>query len=187
MKFVNNVIPLFKINFSKNIPDVTPTICHDSVEKNDGQLLLPFEVNIKLFMVSEREIMSADDFYHFIIGSNTIILFDMRPAPRLDFIASTRKKAFQMLEGAGIAYMDMLGRTGYSPSNDRRAEYIELLKEIVSVSTKRCKHDETCVMVFDDDLFLDDCRNSLRHCFDIVNADSNLIAAVAIQNAQLRM
>lgn len=187
MKFVNNVVPLFKTKLEEGCRTSAPTIVHDLEEQNNGQLLLPFEAPVKLFMLSEREITSMDNFYHFLLGSSAIALFDMRPAPRLDFIASTRKKAFRVLEEVGINYMDMLGRTGYSPSDGRHAEYVELLKEIVLHGTKSCKLGETCVMVFDNDLFFQDCQNSLSHCFDIVNADSNLIAVVALQHAQLRM
>lgn len=187
MKFFNNVVPLFKTKSQEDSRSIAPMIVHDLAEKNNGQLSLPFEVPVKLFILSELKITSTDNFYHFLIGSGAIILFDMRPAPRLDFIASTRKKSFQVLEEAGITYMDMLGRTGYSSSDGRHGEYVELLKEIVTLGTMSCKRGEACVMVFDNDLFLQDCQNSLRHCFDIVNADSNLIAAVALQHAQLRM
>lgn len=76
-----------------------------------GEVFSPDEA-ISLWMVSESIILRNDGFLPFLQASNIRCLFDVRIAPRLDFIAPNRALAFKKLSELNISYIDVIGAMG---------------------------------------------------------------------------
>ncbi|QHI99624.1 hypothetical protein GT347_17565 [Xylophilus rhododendri] len=186
MKFSNNVVPLFPASRTDVLSEPVEVLYPD-IQDDAGQLSLLFEAPCILYVVNEKCFRTIENFYHFSVGVNVGALLDMRLTPRLDFVAPSRQRAFQLLKEINVSYVDMLGRSGFAPAKANAVEYVELLKEVILVSETICSKDASRLMVFDDKNFMDSCHNSLRHCFEIIEAAEDVIASLAHAHAQLRM
>lgn len=65
--------------------------------------------SIPVWMVSESVVLRDDRFISFLEESRTRCLFDVRIAPRMDFIAPSRVRAFKRLADLGVDYVDVFG------------------------------------------------------------------------------
>jgi hypothetical protein len=65
--------------------------------------------SVPVWMISENTILRNERFLSFLEESRTQSLLDVRIAPRMDFIASNRVRAFKLLSDLGIDYVDVSG------------------------------------------------------------------------------
>jgi hypothetical protein len=64
---------------------------------------------LPIYFVRESDVLHTTDFSEFLFGRNATLLFDVRVAPRLDFIASSRSLAFRKFASIGLEYFDLNG------------------------------------------------------------------------------
>lgn len=65
--------------------------------------------NFSLFFATENNVLKNQEFEGFLRSYQPMYLFDVREAPRLDFLAPSRSLAFRKFADWGINYVDILG------------------------------------------------------------------------------
>ena len=111
----------------------------------------------------------------------------MRFSPRLDFVASTRQKAFSQLKELGVAYYDVFGRSGVSTPSSALSNRLEILKEIIVVTEKTLMLGEPCIMFFDNNSIAEEYQKTMGQCFDVRQVDGKYIQAVAAEFIRRKM
>ncbi len=108
-------------------------------------------------LINESDVSKNGEFVRFINMYRPKLILDLRISPRLDFVAGSRQKTFQMFDRYSIQYVDVFGRLGvYS-----REEFFSL---------KNTDSDFLPSSVIDDEggfgpiVFLFDDKNILNRC-----------------------
>lgn len=181
---MTNVVPLFSrknANLIKN-----PNKILDFVSE-DAQLSLQFNQPHVLYVISGEISADNNDFYYFASQNMVKTIFDMRFSPNLDFVADSRKKAFNFFDDIGLRYFDVLGRLGVESLSVALDDRHEILKEVVSSAEKYSKNNESFLMIFDNKLLTLEYSRSLRQCFDVQAVDENYMKNISSENIKLQM
>lgn len=86
-----------------------------------------------LYFASENNVLKNQEFEGFLKSCRPSYLFDVREAPRLDFLASSRALAFRKFADWGINYVDILGLASDAGGNERSMPecWVDLIREKV--------------------------------------------------------
>ncbi|MFZ6710136.1 hypothetical protein [Undibacterium sp. TC9W] len=87
------------------------------VNGQSEQLTFSFSETSEMTFVREIDILRTNEFSFIIENIKPRWLFDVRITPRLDFVASSRAKAFKLFEQCQIDYVDIMGAIGVETYN----------------------------------------------------------------------
>lgn len=121
------------------------------------QLCLPFEDRHIVILLNSTELAATDSFAAFAQQIKPRWLLDVRVAPRMDFIASSRPAALNNLASLGVTYIDILGRTHQASGP------LQLVAEILHTTQGS---EGPYVILFDDELKLRETKrlvSGLKH------------------------
>ena len=96
-----------------NVDDILilkPNIVSDSVRET--QLSFSFSDVFRFIFIREADILKGADFLELLVTVRPCYLFDVRLAPRLDFVASNRLMAFKAFRENCVDYVDIIGTLG---------------------------------------------------------------------------
>jgi hypothetical protein len=181
---MSNVIHLFQRKISRSLKDSSKTL---DLLAEDAQLSLQFNAPSTLYIISGEIGGDSDNFYYFASQELVKTIFDMRFSPRLDFIASTRKKAFDFFEKIGLKYFDVLGRHGVENISIALDDRHEILKDVITSAEKDYRHDETFLMIFDNNLLATEYSRTIRQYFNVKLIDKDYIERYSSENIKLQM
>jgi len=124
-----------------------------SFNESDGRLTL--------WMVSESAVLRNESFLLFLASEKIKYLFDLRIAPRLDFIAPTRVLAFKRLAELNVSYVDVTGAldVGFELQFGLMPE--EWAKSVGKRICNMVDSETSCAFIFDNDDVLRRSRNVL--------------------------
>jgi hypothetical protein len=83
-----------------------------SSKVNNCQLSFAFSEEFRFIFIREADILRDASFMDLLAAVRPCYLFDIRLAPRLDFVASNRSLAFRAFGHYGINYVDIIGTLG---------------------------------------------------------------------------
>lgn len=133
-------------------------------EKNEGE--------VSLLLLSEADVLQSDYFVPYLRETNACCLFDVRVAPRLDFIAPSRLQAFRKFAELGVDYVDVIGRIAPIDGNDVMPEaWVDLVCDKIQLTEKAAT---TIVFIFDNSDMLCRARNVLSSTIDRFCAPTRL-------------
>jgi len=87
-----------------------------------------------LYFASENNVLKNQEYEGFLKSCRPSYLFDVREAPRLDFLASSRALAFRKFADWGINYVDILGLASDAEGNECSMPefWVDLIREKVN-------------------------------------------------------
>ena len=100
-----------------------------------------FEKTI-LYFVREVDVLRNSDFVSLLVENNTCCFFDVRVAPRLDFMASNRVAAFRKFDELMIDYVDIVGDLGIAndwTTNFNAKAWLDIVMQKISSIDTRAK------------------------------------------------
>lgn len=183
MSKVSNVISLFR---GKDVA-VKYKSEEESLLSEAWQISLPFNAPPMMFVIHSEVLALNVDFKGFIEAIEPTAIFDMRKAPRLDFIASNRFNSFALLDSMHVKYFDVLGRTGFSSSRASEVEFSSFIRDICSRAESIGIYNHPMIMLFDDSDFYHRCERALVENFDLENVSESSLAEFSHGDSKLRM
>ena len=151
------------------------------------QISLPFNAPPMVFVIHSEVLALNVDFKGFIEAVEPAAIFDMRKAPRLDFISSNRINSFALLDSMFVKYCDVLGRTEFSSSRASEAEFSAFIGDVCSRVKSIGAENQIMIMLFDDSDFYSRCERVLVKNFDLEKISEISLAAFAHGDSKLRM
>lgn len=141
-----------KTNHLRLVKSHVATIeCHIT---NEDQKCADFFLDdnvLSLFLISEEDALQSDRFLPYLRDVGAKYLFDVRTAPRLDFISPSRLVAFQKMCDIGVDYVDLIGALEAKGEDSINAASPELWAGIVRVKIQALAEDVSSVaFIFDD-------------------------------------
>ncbi|WP_394681287.1 hypothetical protein [uncultured Comamonas sp.] len=183
MSKISNVISLFR---GKNVAAKYEGE-EESSSSEAWQISLPFNAPPMVFVIHSEVLALNVDFKAFIEAIEPVAIFDMRKAPRLDFISSNRVNSFALLDSMHVKYFDVLGRTGFSSSRASEFELSVFIGDICSRAESIGGDNHPMIMLFDDSDFYHRCERALVKNFDLENVSKNSLAEFSHGDSKLRM
>lgn len=156
-------------------------------ELSTGQLSLPFAATHTLLLVMASDFPAPNVFSSFAEGMRITIILDLRPAPRLDFIAPSRQQAFRFFETRGVSYRDIVSRVRALDIPDAEDFYHELWKSLVASLESFEITSSPALVIFDRPDFLSRATDALRSIFDVERIKAQQIAEIAAEQELQRM
>lgn len=120
-----------------------------SGEPRGTQLRLQFDDEESVVLMHETEIPSSEGFLGFLHHYQPKWLFDVRVAPRMNFVAPTRALALKSLTELNVHYVDVLGRASNT------AEWFMFVEQMLRGSRTV---EGPFAFIFDDKSTLQDAR-----------------------------
>lgn len=151
------------------------------------QISLPFNAPPMVFVIHSEVLALNVDFKSFIEAIEPAAIFDMRKAPRLDFISSNRVNSFALLDSMRVKYFDVLGRTGFSSSRASEVELSAFIGDVCGRAESIGFNNHPMIMLFDDSDFYHRCESALVENFDLENVSENSLAEFSHGDSKLRM
>ncbi len=183
MSKISNVISIFR---GKHVAEK-----YESEEKcslsEAWQISLPFNAPPMIFVIHSEVLALNVDFKAFIESIEPAAIFDMRKAPRLDFISSNRINSFALLDSMHVKYFDVLGRTGFSSSKATEVEFSAFVGDVCSRAENIGGDNHPMIMLFDDSDFYYRCERALVKNFDLENVSESSLAEFFQGDSRLRM
>jgi hypothetical protein len=180
---VSNVISIFR---GKDVASKYKNEKESSSSKA-WQMSLPFNASPMVFVIHSEVLALNVDFKSFIEAIEPAAIFDMRKAPRLDFISPNRVNSFALLDSMHVKYFDVLGRTGFSSSRASEVELSSFIEDICSRAESIGAHHHPMMMLFDDSDFYHRCERILIENFDLENVSENSLAEFSHGDSKLRI
>lgn len=157
-----------------------------SLPPKGTQLALPFLTPHNLVLVLADHFGRRHLFKAFAEQTQPHLIVDVRVAPRLDFIASSRALALRSLELEDIGYLDVRGK--FEQNATKGASSFEVLTaELRKLLTTLEISHRPILMFFDDMELLRRINLDLNQSHDVVVAEQRYIENVAADADQLRM
>jgi len=150
------------------------------------QLVFHFEGLSVIYFVFVSDFLRSDDFLNFCNATIPDVIFDMRVAPRLDFVRSTRGLAFELFDNLGIEYRDVLGRVGLTSYDVPTSEFEKI---VANVDLLREVHDTERPMLalFDDANFSRRCSTALSGLYEVLMLNTDAVHRSVTEGSRLRM
>lgn len=128
-----------------------PNHTKTSHDNSGAKQLSLFEVGEpNLIFSMEQSILRANEFNALVGKYNPKVFFDLRIAPRLDFVAPSRVVAFKIFSELKLSYVDVFGALGVNSYNAMQASP-EMWSELVGESLLSLRsRNMTSMFVFDD-------------------------------------
>lgn len=183
MSKVSNVISLFR---GKDVVEKCKNKEESSLSEA-WQISLPFNAPPMVFVIHSEVLALNVDFKGFIEAIEPAAIFDMRKAPRLDFISSNRINSFALLDSMHVKYFDVLGRTGFSSSRASEIELSAFIGDVCSRAESIGFDNHPVIMLFDDSDFYRRCERALIENFDLESISENSLAEFSHRDSKLRM
>lgn len=153
----------------------------------DAQIPLPFSAPHDLVVVLASSFRGTDMFCRFATSIAAFAIYDLRIAPRLDFIRPTRSQAFAFFESARIDYKDMFGRSGLTSYSDQDATYYPLWQSVAAEIDSSKISLGPAIVLFDDTSFLVRTSDALSSVYGVQRFDEVMIAQRTGESELLRM
>ena len=150
------------------------------------QLVFHFESSSVRYFVFVSDFSTPEDFLNFCNATSPDVIFDMRAAPRLDFVKPTRNLAFELFNDLGIEYRDVLGRVGLMSYDVPISDFEKIL---INLDSLREAHDKERPMLalFDNVNFSSRCSAALSGIYEVLTLNADAVRRSVIEGSRLRM
>lgn len=179
----DNVVSLFQHRQRSRETNLLPA----SPFQVDAQIPLPFSAPRDVIFVLASSFRGTDTFCRFVTAVGAFAIFDLRIAPRLDFIQPTRAQAFSFFERSRIDYKDMFGRFGLSSYLEQDPAYDPLWQSVASEIDSATSDSGPAMALCDDASFLVRSSDALSSVFAVERIDEIIITHRNENSELLRM
>ena len=139
------------------------------------QLSLQFDQPDELIFTYPHEFNSSQIFSSFLETQFIEVIFDLRTAPRLDFVAPDRQSAFRVFQRLQISYVDLLGRTEFSPGSKSIQNFKKVVQQITLELKKWQNKERPILLMFDDPSLYNFCGEEFIGKYEIINLNANAL------------
>ncbi len=150
------------------------------------QMQLPFDAP-EVLMFTLTSDYGPGQFADFAQGVSPRVLVDMRIAPRLDFICTTRAQTLDYLTAISVHYRDVLGKVGISSYADADERHQAIVCAVVDLLRSIEQRLGPALFFFDEPAFMQRCKRYFEGGFEVLELDGRSIERVASEASRLQM